>query len=73
MVIWWWKGTRTATVTSETARKVRAESADVYLRMPVTGIALFDWKHFDAVIERSYTHALEQLTPLRDGLLAGEI
>ena len=45
----------------------------MYLRMPVTGIALFDWKHFDAVIERSYTHALEQLTPLRDGLLAGEI
>lgn len=64
---------RTATVTSETARKLRADSADVYLRMPVSGIALFDWKQFDTVIERSYAHAMEQLTPLRDGLLAGDV
>lgn len=64
---------RTATVTSEGARKARADRADVYLRMPVGGTALFDWKHFDTVSQRGYEYAMEQLTPLRDGLLAGEI
>jgi NTE family protein len=37
--------------------------------MPVGGVALFDWKKLDEVVERGYRHALEQLEPLREQLL----
>lgn len=60
---------RTASMTSESGVIARAARADLYLRMPVNGIALFDWKKIDEVIERGYRHALEKLTPLRDTLL----
>ena len=60
---------RTATLTSESGTAARAARADAYVRMPVTGIALFDWKKMDEVVERGYRHAMEQLTPLRDSLL----
>ena len=60
---------RTATLTSESGTAARAARADAYVRMPVTGIGLFDWKKMDEVVERGYHHALEQLTPLRDSLL----
>ncbi|HWU68940.1 MAG TPA: patatin-like phospholipase family protein [Stenotrophobium sp.] len=60
---------RTATLTSDSATAARAAQADVYVRMPVTGIGLFDWKRIDDVIERGYRHALEKLTPLRDAVL----
>lgn len=61
---------RTATLTSESGTAQRAARADVYLRMPVGGVALFDWKKLDEVVERGYRHALEQLHPLREKLLA---
>jgi predicted acylesterase/phospholipase RssA/CRP-like cAMP-binding protein len=60
---------RTATLTSESGVAGRAARADVYIRMPVTGVALFDWKKMDEVIERGYRHALEKLSPVRDALL----
>lgn len=64
---------RTATVGGQQDAKARAKLADVYLRMPVGGVALFDWKRFDEVIEQGYEHALEQLAPLRDLLLSGDL
>lgn len=60
---------RTATLTSESGTAARASRADAYVRMPVTGIGLFDWKKMDEVVERGYRHAMEQLTPIRDSLL----
>ena len=59
---------RTATLTSESGTAQRAARADVYLRMPVNGIGLFDWKKLDEVVERGYRHALEQLQPVREKL-----
>lgn len=59
---------RTATLTSESGTAQRAARADVYLRMPVGGVALFDWKRLDELVERGYRHALEQLQPQRDRL-----
>ncbi len=60
---------RTATLTSESGTANRAARADAYVRMPVNGIGLFDWKKMDEVVERGYRHAMEQLGPLRDSLL----
>jgi predicted acylesterase/phospholipase RssA len=60
---------RTATLTSESGSAIRAERADVYLRMPVEGIALFDWKKLDEVVERGYKFALARLTTSRNSLL----
>lgn len=48
---------RSATLTSESGTRARAARADLYLRMPVSGIGLFDWKRVDEVIERGYRHA----------------
>lgn len=61
---------RTATLTSESGTAQRAARADCYLRMPVSRIGMFDWKRMDEIIDRGYQHALQQLTPLRDHLLA---
>ncbi|QHS10873.1 patatin-like phospholipase family protein [Sinimarinibacterium sp. NLF-5-8] len=63
---------RTATLTSESGTARRAEHADAYLRMPIEGVGLFDWKKLDEVVERGYRHALERLTPIRDQLCAPE-
>jgi len=60
---------RTATLTSESGVAARASRADAYIRMPVGGIGLFDWKKFEDVVERGYRHALEKLTALRDTLV----
>ena len=60
---------RTATLTSESGVKARAERADCYLRMPVTGIGLFDWKRLDEIADTSYAHAMRELEPMRDVLL----
>jgi predicted acylesterase/phospholipase RssA/CRP-like cAMP-binding protein len=60
---------RTATLTSESGVQRRAERADLYLRMPVEGIGMFDWKRIDALIEAGYRHALAKLEPLKDSLL----
>lgn len=60
---------RTASITSESGVIARAARADLYLRMPVTGVGMFDWKRIDELIERGYRHALEKLGPVRDALL----
>lgn len=64
---------RTATVGGQRGAKERAERADVYLRMPVGDVGMFDWKQFDEVSQRGYEYALEQLTPVRDQLVSGMI
>jgi NTE family protein len=60
---------RTATMTSESGNRARAANADLYLRMPVLGIGMFDWKRMDEVIERGYAHAKEQLEIAAEKLL----
>ena len=61
---------RTATLTSESGVARRAAAADVYIRMPVGEIGMFDWKRIDEIIERGHRHALEKLQPVREKLLA---
>lgn len=61
---------RTATLTSESGVAARAARADLYVRMPVGGIGLFDWKKLDEVVERGYHYALEKLAPAKDKLCA---
>lgn len=60
---------RTATLTSESGVRRRAASADVYIRMPVLGIGMFDWKRMDEIIERGYQVAKEKLAEGREVLL----
>jgi predicted acylesterase/phospholipase RssA len=52
---------RTATLTSESGVRRRAESADLYLRMPVLGIGMFEWRRMDEIIDRGYQFAKEKL------------
>lgn len=59
---------RTATLTSESGVRQRAQRADAYLRLPVGGVALFDWKRLDEVTERGYEYAMQKL-PALQGLL----
>ena len=61
---------RTATLTSESGVRQRAQRADAYLRLPVSGVALFDWKRLDELAERGYEFAMQQLPALRAQLLA---
>ena len=60
---------RTATLTSESGVRRRAASADVYIRMPVLGIGMFEWKRMDEIIERGYQVAREKLVLAREILL----
>ncbi len=52
---------RSATLTSESGVRARAARADLYVRMPVSRVGLFEWKRIDEVIERGYQHALQEL------------
>ena len=58
---------RSATLASESGIKARAACADLYLRMPVSGIGLFDWKRLDEIIDRGYRQAVKSL----EAFLAG--
>ena len=60
---------RTATMTSESGTRARAANADLYLRMPVLGIGMFDWKRMEEIIERGYAHAKEELAKASEKLL----
>lgn len=62
----------TATLTSESGVRTRAARADCYLRMPLEGVGIFDWKRMDDIVARSYDYALEKLEPLRD-VLSGQV
>jgi NTE family protein len=55
---------RTTSLGSESGMAVRAERADLYLRMPVGNIGTFDWVLFDDIIQRGYEFAIEKLPPL---------
>ena len=59
---------RTATLTSESGVAARASRADLYLRMPVLGIGMFDWKRIDELAERGYQYAMERLPAFRDSV-----
>ncbi|MGQ0621980.1 MAG: patatin-like phospholipase family protein [Panacagrimonas sp.] len=60
---------RTATLTSESGVSARAQKADLYLRMPVNGVAVFDWKKIDEVVERGYRCAMERLPDFKANVL----
>jgi len=55
---------RTTSLGSESGMAVRAERADLYLRMPVGHIGTFDWALFDDIIQRGYEFAMEKLPAL---------
>lgn len=60
---------RTATLTADTTgMRMAAERADHYVRMPVQGFGMFDWRRLEELVERGYEHALVQLAPLREDL-----
>jgi predicted acylesterase/phospholipase RssA len=48
-------------LTSENGVKLRASRADLYLRMPVDGVALFAWKRLDEIAQRGYEFAMQKL------------
>ncbi len=56
---------RVSTLTSESGVKARAARADLYLRMPVSGIQTFDWQLLDAIVEKGYRYAQEKVGPER--------
>ncbi|WP_420464722.1 patatin-like phospholipase family protein [Panacagrimonas sp.] len=60
---------RTATLTSESGVAARAARADLYLRMPVGGIGVFDWKRIDELVEIGYRQAMEKLPEFQDSVL----
>jgi predicted acylesterase/phospholipase RssA/CRP-like cAMP-binding protein len=62
---------RTATMTSESGTRARAANADLYVRMPVLGIGMFDWKRMDEIVERGYAHAKEKLAEAIEKKLLG--
>ncbi|RLZ07981.1 cyclic nucleotide-binding protein [Acinetobacter sp. 2JN-4] len=60
---------RTATLASDTMIQAAAiERANLHIRMPIEGIAMFDWHKLDELVERGYEHALATLLPIRDTL-----
>jgi len=61
---------RTATLTSESGVAARAARADAYLRLPVSGIAMFDWDKLDDVAQRGYEFAMQELPKLEGRLRA---
>lgn len=62
---------RTTSLTSESGSRLRAERADLYLRMPVGDVKTFDWPAIDALIEKGYRHAMENLPALLAKSISG--
>jgi NTE family protein len=60
---------RTATLTSESGVSQRASRADLYLRMPVNGVGVFDWKKLEDTAARGYHYAMERLPDFRSHVL----
>ena len=52
---------RTATLSTPEDFKRRRQMADCYLRMPVSGIGMFNWDKADAVIDASRDYACRKL------------
>lgn len=59
---------RTATLSTREELEHRATSVDCYLRMPISGVSMFDWERADELIERGYRHAMEELPKVGDKL-----
>ncbi|MDP2227594.1 MAG: patatin-like phospholipase family protein [Moraxellaceae bacterium] len=55
---------RTTSLGSESGMAARASRADMYLRMPVGDVGTFDWPLLDAIIQRGYEHAMQELPAL---------
>lgn len=53
---------RTATLSTADELSRRAARTDLYLRMPVQGVNLFDWERMDDIIDAARIHAEERLT-----------
>lgn len=62
---------RTTSLSSESSTAARAGRADMYLRMPVGDIGTFDWPLLEAIIERGYAHAMQELPALLGKLEQG--
>jgi NTE family protein len=60
---------RTAMLSSSVAVEQAARNVDVYVKMPVQGFGMFDWKGLDALVDLGYEHAREQLDLIKDKLL----
>lgn len=52
---------RTATLSTPDEFRRRLVNADCYVRMPVDGIAMFDWDCFNKAVEDGYQHSLHKL------------
>lgn len=52
---------RTATLSTEEELEARAARTDCYLRMPVSGVGMFEWERLDELVERARVHAEERL------------
>ena len=52
---------RTATLIGEEEIKNRRRNADLYLRMPVDGIGMFDWEKIDTIVDSAYRFACREL------------
>lgn len=58
---------RTATLASDTMiQDASIAKANLHIKMPITGIGMFEWHRLDDLIELGYQHALEVLLPIRD-------
>ncbi len=49
------------TATRDNGLRVRDDLADLYLRMPVQGIRMFDWRGIETLVDRSYEYSLAAL------------
>lgn len=52
---------RMTSMTSDLRLQENVNHADLFLRMPVSGVGMFDWGSLDATIETGYRHACEVL------------
>lgn len=57
---------RMTTMTSDLRLEENADLADLFLRMPVGDVGMFDFSELDDIIERGYRHACDALTEAAD-------
>jgi NTE family protein len=53
---------RMTTLTSDLKLADNLAAADLFLRMPVEDVGMFDWTHMDALIARGHAHAMDVLS-----------
>jgi hypothetical protein len=58
---------RTATLSSLHHGASIHKSADIYIRLPVQGVATLDWSAGPALMERCYQHALLEIAKWKAG------